>query len=102
MVVRLGVGGGLELTDHEAHAIARLLEASGGADSGRALAARLDPRRSAGAVELDDEEKRTLLAAFAALRRESLPENMAALARALDEELARVAPAPVEAYPHDQ
>ena len=101
MAVRLGVGGGLELTDHEAHAIARLLEASG-AEAGRALAGRLDPRRSPGAVELDDEEKRTLRAAFDALRRESLPENLAAIERALDDELSRVAPAPVEAYPHDQ
>jgi hypothetical protein len=98
-MVRLSVGGGLEVTDHEAHALARLLEASG-AEAGRALAGRLDPRSSDGAVELDDEEKRTLLAAFAALRRESLPENLAALERALDGELARVAPAPGEAYPH--
>ena len=101
MAVQLGVAGGPELTDHEAHAVARLLEASG-AEAGRALARRLDPRTSPGDVELDEEEKRTLLAALARLRRESLPENLAALERALDDELARVAPAPVEAYPHDQ
>jgi|SRR6185437_11971307 hypothetical protein len=105
-MVRLSVAGGLEVTDHEAHAVARLLEASG-TEAGRSLAGRLDPRSSDGAVELDDvelddEEKRTLLAAFGALRRESLPENLAALERALDGELARVARAPGEAYPHDR
>src|SRR5690242_13088032 len=100
-MVQLSVGGGLDITDHEAHAIARLLEASG-TEEGRALAERLDPRASDGAVALDDDDKRTLLTAFAALRRESLPENLAALERALSDELARVAPAPSEAYPHEQ
>ena len=99
--MELGVGEGLELTDHEAHAIARLLEASG-AEAGRALAGRLDPRRSDGVIVLDDDEKRTLLAVLATLRHGSLPENLAAIERALDDELSRVAPAPVEAYPHDQ
>jgi hypothetical protein len=101
MVVKLAVGGRLELTDHEANALARLLDASGTARA-QALAARLDPRAARTVVALDHEEMRTLLAAFGDLRAESLPENLAALTHALADDLARVAPAAAEAYPHER